>query len=98
MAVILLDELTVNDNTLTPPIVTALIPSKEVPEICSRVPCVPWDGVNEFTVAIELYPDKESVPPGVVTIIEPPGPEGALATIRVGDMILKFSAGTPPIF
>ena len=47
IAVMLADELILNDCTLIPPTVTELMPLREVPVMVSLVPIVPLSGVNE---------------------------------------------------
>ncbi len=87
-ACMLVDELTVNDKALTPPIVTPVAPDKDVPVIFKMVPWVPCIGVNAVTVGRLIYPGNVAVPPGVVTLTLPDGPDGATAVMVVADTTL----------
>ena len=94
IAVMLVEELTVNERAFIPPILTPVAPVKDVPEIFSTVPKVPFSGVKEVTVGNEMYPVNEPVPPTVVTLTDPDPPDGVMAVIVVGDTTIKEVAGT----
>ena len=98
IALILVDELTMNDNTFIPPTVTPVVPVKEVPVIFKIVPSVPCIGVNDITVGKEIKPVIVAVPPGVVTVTAPDVPDGTTALIVVGDTTMNEVASIPANF
>jgi hypothetical protein len=66
-AVILVAELTVNDEAAIPPKFTTVAPLKLVPVIIIEVPVPPLTGVKEVIVGggINVKPANDAVPPGV---------------------------------
>jgi len=96
--VILVAELTINDEAATPPKFTAVVPVKFVPVIVIEVPAAPLVGVNEVIVgnAINVKPLSDAVPPGVVTLTLPDAPVPTTAVILVAELTVNDEAATPP--
>ena len=98
-AVMLVDELTVNDEAATPPILTPVVPVKLVPVIVIVVPVTPLVGVNDVIVGAEINvkPANVAVPPGVVTLTLPEAPVPTTAVMLVDELTVNDEAATPPI-
>ena len=96
-AVMLVDELTVNEIAATPPKLTAVAPIKLVPVIVTDNPATPLVGVNDVIVGagINVNPADDAVPSGVVTLTLPDAPTPTTAVILVDELIVKVVA-TPP--
>jgi hypothetical protein len=100
-AVMLVAELTVNEEAVTPPKFTTVTPTKKwVPVIVIGVPVPPLAGVNEFIVGggKNEKPAIVAVPPGVVTLILPDAPVPTTAVILVAELIVNDEAAIPPKF
>ena len=99
-AVILVAELTVNEEAATPPKFTAVAPVKLVPVIVIDDPIPPLDGVKEVIVGgeINIKPARDAVPPGVVTVTLPDAPVPTTAVILVAELTVKEEAAIPPKF
>jgi len=98
MAVMLVGELTVNDDAAIPPKFTSVVPVKFVPVIVIAVPIAPLDGLNEVIVGgeINVKPANVAVPPGVVTLTLPAAPMPTTAVILVPELTVNEEAATPP--
>src|SRR4030095_2127192 len=90
-AVILVAELTVNEEAATPPKFTAVVPAKLFPVIVIDVPVPPLDGVNDVIVGggINVKPATDTVPPGVVTLTLPDVPAPTTAVILVAELTVN---------
>ena len=99
-AVIIVAELTVNEEAATPPKFTAVVPVKLFPVIVIDVPIPPLDGVKEVIVGrgINVKPAIDAVPPGVVTFTLPDAPAPTTAVILVDELTTNEEATTPPKF
>ena len=97
-AVILVAELTVNEEAATPPKLTTVAPLKLVPVINTDVPAPPLDGVNDVIVGdgTNVKPVIVAVPPVVVTLILPDAPLPTTAVILVAELTMNDEAATPP--
>jgi len=98
IAVIAVGELTTNDCAGVPPKLTAVAPVKFVPVMTMDAPVPPLFGVNDVIVgaAININPDRDAVPPGVVTLTLPDAPELTTAVIVVAFTTVKDDAAVPP--
>jgi hypothetical protein len=103
VAVIWVDETTLNVVEETPLNFTLVVPVKFVPMMVTDVPTGPLVGVNEVivglaavVVTVKLW-ELQSVPPGVVTQIFPVvAPLGTVAVIWVDEPPEKVVADVPP--
>jgi hypothetical protein len=103
VAVIWVDETTLNVLEETPLNVTLVAPVRFVPVMVTDVPTGPLVGVNEVivgvaavVVTVKLW-ELQSVPPGVVTQIFPVvAPVGTVAVIWVDEPPVKLVADVPP--
>ena len=97
-AVIVVAELTVNDEAATPPKFTTVAPVKFVPVIVIDVPAPPLVGVNEVIVGpgINVNPANDAIPPGVVTLTFPDAPVPTIAVMLVDELTINDEAATPP--
>jgi hypothetical protein len=103
VAVIWVDETTLNVVEETPLNFTPVVPVKFVPMMVTDVPTGPLVGVNEVivglaAVVVTVKPwELQSVPPGVVTQIFPVvAPLGTVAVIWVDEPPEKVVADVPP--
>jgi len=98
-AVMLVAELTVTEDAVTPPKFTTVTPPvKFVPVIVIAVPSAPLDGLNEVIVGreINVKPGNVAVPPEVVTLILPVAPVPTTAVMLVAELTVNEEAATPP--
>ena len=98
-AVILVAELTANEEAATPPKLTAVVPVKLVPLIVTDVPAPPLDGVNDVIVGIgiNVKPEIDAVPPGVVTLTLPDAPAPTTRShALLTELTVNEEAATPP--
>jgi len=97
-AVILVDELTVNDVAAILPKLTAIAPVKLVPVIVIEAAVPPLAGVKEVIVGagINVNPDRVAVPPGVITLTPPDAPVPTTAVILVAELTANDVAAIPP--
>lgn len=98
VAVMLVEELTVNDDAAVPPKLTAVAPVKFVPVIVTVAPEAADVGVKDVIVgaAINVNPANVVVPPGVVTLTFPDAPIPTVAIILVGELTVNDVAAVPP--
>ena len=98
VAVILVDELTVNDVAAIPPKLTAVVPVKLVPVIVTVVPVTALVGVKEVMVGvgININPAFVAIPPAVVTLTFPDAPVPTVAVMPVEELTVNDVAATPP--
>ena len=98
-ALISVGETIVNDVTAVLPKVSALTPTKPVPEIVTVSPPVAPVGEKAVITGTpaKLKPERVPVPFSVVTEISPEAPEAAgAAVMRVAETTVNEAAGTPP--
>jgi len=97
-AVILVDELTANDDAAVPPKLTEVAPVKFVPVIVIVAPVVAEIGLKDEIVGagINVNPVFVAVPAGVVTLTFPDAPEPTTAVIVVELTTANDAAATPP--
>ena len=98
MAIIEVEETTVNEVTGVPPIVTTEVPSKSVPVMLIRVPAAAVAGAKEVIVGagMKVKPARDAEPPGVVRLTAPVAPVPTLATIEVEETTVNDVTGVPP--
>src|SRR5262245_2980418 len=98
VAVIEVDEFTINDPAGVPPKLTAVAPVKFVPVIVITAPGPPAVGLNVLIVGVgkKMNPAKLSTPPGVFTRTLPVEPEPTIAEILVELSTINEAAGVPP--
>jgi hypothetical protein len=98
MAMIEVDDTTVNDVTNVPPNVMADVLLKFVPVILIIVPAAAVLGANAVIVGggIKVKPAKEAVPPGVVKLTAPVAPVPTMAIIEVDETTVNDVTGVPP--
>jgi hypothetical protein len=100
IAVMVVDELTENEEAATPPKFTAVAPVKLVPTIVTDVPVAPLAGVKEVIVGggINVKPAIDAIPPGVATLTLPDAPVPTTAVMLVDELTVNDDATTPPKF
>jgi hypothetical protein len=98
VAVILVEEFTVNELAAVPPKLTAVAPLKLVPLIVTWVPEAAEVDVNEDIVGagIKVKPARFAVPPAVVTDRFPLVPAPTVTVILVGELTVNEVAAVPP--
>ena len=98
MAIIEVDETTVNDVTNVPPNVRANVLLKLVPVISINAPVPALEGAKEVIVGagMKVNPANDAVPPGVVRLTAPDEPVPTIATIDVEDTTVNAVTGVPP--
>jgi hypothetical protein len=87
IAIMEVDERTVNDDTGVPPSITSNVLLKLVPVILINAPAAAVVGAKEIIVGagIKVNPANEAGPPGVVKLTAPLEPEPTIATMEVED-------------
>jgi hypothetical protein len=98
MAIMEVEETTVNVLTGVPPNVIAEVFSKFVPVIFMSVPAAAMVGVNEVIVGagMKVNPASDAVPPGVVKLTAPEEPLPTTAMIDVEETTVNELTGVPP--
>jgi hypothetical protein len=98
IALMVVDETTVNEETAVPPKVTLVAPVKLLPVIVIEVPKPAVVGLKELITGagINVKPDKLAEPPAEVTPTEPVDPLPTIATIEVDDTTVNDVTGVPP--
>jgi hypothetical protein len=98
MAIIEVEETTVNDVTDVPPNVIADVLLKLVPVIVMSAPAAAVVGANAVIVGagMNVNPASEAVPPGVVKLTAPEEPLPTIATIVVDDTTVNELTAVPP--
>lgn len=97
MAVMLVDETTLNEAAAVPPKLTEVAPSKSVPVMVMVAPVPPVEvKVDRTGGSINVKPVPVAVPPGVVTDTLPDAPKPTTAVILVGEITLNELAAVPP--
>jgi hypothetical protein len=98
IAVIVVDETTVNEETAVPPKVTLVAPVKLLPVMVIAVPSPADVGLKELITGagINVKPDKLAEPPAAVTPTEPVEPLPTIATIEVEETTVNDVTGVPP--
>ena len=98
MAIIEVEETTVNDVTDVPPNVIADVPLKLVPVIVMSVPAAAVVGANAVIVGagMKVNPSNEAVPPGVVRLTAPVDPLPTIAIMEVEETTVNELTGVPP--
>jgi len=97
-AVIVVELTTVKEDAATAPKLTAVAPVKFVPVIVIVAPVAPLFGVKDVIEgdAINIKPDNDAVPPGVVMLTFPDVPKPITAVIVVAFTTVNEDAGVPP--
>jgi len=97
-ALIVVELITVKEDAATAPKLTAVAPVKFVPVIVIVAPVAPLFGVKEVIVggAINVNPEKDAVPPGLITLTFPDEPEPTTAFIVVEFTTVNDDAAVPP--
>ena len=97
-AEMLVEETTVKEIGADPPKVTEVAPVNPVPEITTVCWVVADAGVKELITGDgrKVNPEREAVPPGVVTLMLPDAPAATTAVILVVETTLNEVAGVPP--
>jgi hypothetical protein len=98
IAIIDVEDITVNAVTGVPPNVRANVLLKLVPVILINAPAAAVDGAKEVIVGagINVKPAKDAVPPGVVKLTAPVEPEPTMARMEVEETTVKEFTGVPP--
>jgi hypothetical protein len=98
MAIIEVDETTVNDVTNVPPNMMVEVLLKLVPVMVIKAPAAAVLGANAVIVGagMKVNPSSEAVPPGVVRLTAPDEPAPTIATIDVEDTTVNAVTGVPP--
>ena len=99
IAVILVEDTTLNDVAAIPPKVTAVAPVKSVPVIVTVLPIAAVVGVNEVIdgAGIKVNPFKVALSIGVVTDTSPLVPASNTAIIVVGETTWNCAGVLPKV-
>jgi hypothetical protein len=98
IAMMVVDDTTVNELTEVPPSVTTEVLLKLVPVIVMSAPAAAVVGANAVIVGagMNVNPSSEAVPPGVVKLTAPEEPLPTIATIVDDDTTVNELTEVPP--
>ena len=98
MAMMVVDERTVKEETGVPPNVRANVPVRWVPVMVIDMPAAAAVGAKEVMVGggMNVKPSREAEPPGVVRLTAPEDPVPTITTMEVEDTTVKDKTVVPP--
>jgi hypothetical protein len=99
MALIFVEEFTINDAAKLSPKLTLVAPVKLVPVMLTVLPFAALTGVNEDIVGVrfeKMNPVLLALPPGVITLTLPVAPIPTTAEIKLDETTVYEEALMPP--